>query len=131
MKLSAFLLLFALVVGATAQQNARMDFLNVFNYAFRVAQTPCPSAVTPLFENPTCYLHGYNDFFDFKMRYSRYFSDVAQGRSTQGRSGYWHTAIVTTGNEPTTAFRSHYRPQSGSQVTVTYLDDLLVLEFSR
>lgn len=131
MKLSASLLLFALAVGADAQQNARMDFLNVFNYAFRVAQTPCPRTVTPLFESPTCYLHGYNDFFDFKMHCSRYFSDVAQGRNTQGRSGYWHTALVTIGNKPTTAFRSRYRPQSGSHVTVTYLDKLLVLEFSR
>lgn len=113
-----------LATGGAAQTNIRLDFLDTFNFALRVVQTPCPQAFTAIFDEPTCYLHAYNNVFDFKERFNSLIASLPRS----GRLGYWHTVSLELGDEPTTAFRSRQSLRPGFQLTVTYLDTLVVLE---
>ncbi len=117
-----------LALGLTnAQQSTFSAFLDAFNESLRVAATPCLAPFAEVFTEPTCYVHGYDDFFDFKER----FKPLAFELGGTSRSGYWRTVSLTFRGEFTQAFQARYRLRDGPRLTVTYMGDLVVLEFAR
>lgn len=126
MKTTLFSLLLLLMSASLAQTSTRSDFLDAFNTTLRVAQTPCPSAFAEAFSQPSCYLHGYDDFFDFKERFTLLLASLPRVE----RLEHWHTVSSGVGSEPRPVFRSRFQLQSGSGLTVTYLGTFIVLEFS-
>lgn len=126
MKRTLCLAMFLALGVTTAQQSTFSVFLDAFNTSLRVAATPCPAIFTAVFTEPTCYVHGYDDFFDFKERYTAVTGDLTLSR----RSSYWRTVSLDLGGAATQAFSSSHRLRNGPQLTVTYAADLVVLEFA-
>ncbi len=113
-----------LSVGVCAQESGGRDFQQNFAYGLRVAETPCPEELTPKFPEATCYLHGYDDFFDFKDAVGPYLLD--SGRPLEP----WHVVPMTFGSDTVEIFRARYRLRNTSgPITLTYISaTLLVLE---
>lgn len=121
-----FAIILALGLGS-AQQSTFSRVLDTFNYTLRVAATPCPATFAEAFTEPTCYVHGYDDFFDFKERFIPLEFEVG----SSSRNGYWRTVSLALGDTATQAFRSSYRLRDGPRLTMTYAGEFIVLEFSR
>lgn len=124
MKKLLLVLVMVLWVGAWAQEGSVQEFRQNFANGLRVAETPCPEELTPKFPEATCYLHGYDDFFDFKDAVGPYTFNFG------GPLEPWHVVCMTLGSETVETFRARYRLRNTSgPITLTYISEtLLVLE---
>ena len=121
-----FLLLW---MGVWAQEGnvQELEFREFFSYVLRVAETPCPEQLRPIFPEATCYRHGYPGFFDFKEMLLSFVS---------GPDDYlepWKVVTMNFEGETAEVFRARYRfRKNPSQLTLTYVSErLLVLETER
>lgn len=113
-----------LSVGAWAQEVSLQEFQQNFTNGLRVAEMPCPEELAPKFPEATCYLHGYDNFFDFKDAVGPYTFDFG------GPLEPWRVVPMTFGSETFDTFRARYRLRNSSGLTtLTYISaTLLVLE---
>lgn len=126
MKRSLCLAILLVCSAVNAQQSAFASFLDAFNTTLRVAATPCPAAFAGAFTRPTCYVHDYDDFFDFKER----FVPLTFGLANSSRNSYWRTVSLSLEDDTAQAFRSSLNLRQGPQLTVTYTQAFIVLELT-
>ena len=105
--------------GVGAESSSEFaSFETLFFRAFRVVDAPCP---TDTFGD-MCYLHDYDNVFDFKEQFDRLFP----GSLTEVER--WAATTVTIEGEDYEVFRATYRLQEGEPFTLTFNPAYILLE---
>ena len=94
------------------------SFETLFFRAFRVVDAPC---ITDIFGD-TCYLHDYDDVFDFKEQFDSLFSEVLTEVER------WTFATAEIEGEEVEFFRAIYRLPEGEPFTLIFSPRYIFLE---
>ena len=109
-------------VSVQAQEGSVKELRQVFAYVMRVAETPCSQELRSKFPGGVCYLHGYDDFFDFKEALTSFIA------GPEFLLEPWHTVTMTLGNEAVETFQARYRLEENlGQLTFTYVSESLLV----
>ena len=94
------------------------SFEEHFFRAFRVVDAPCPTEVF----GDMCYLHDYDDVFDFKEQFDSLFSE---GLTEVER---WAFMTAEVEGEEGEVFRATYRLAEGAPFTLIFVSGYIFLE---